>query len=140
MTMSANADQNEPAELDRDAWFSDTLLRVTVGGFLIPHGVFKFVGYAKEVEVFGQVFGLNPAPAWVIGVAIAQIVCGLLIVFNRLVVPALALTILMLAGTIVFANGGNGWFWHFKGIEYSVFWMIAAAIVVIKQWAKGSKT
>jgi uncharacterized membrane protein YphA (DoxX/SURF4 family) len=134
--MNANLTPDVETTAEKEAWIADTLLRVTVGGFLIPHGVFKVLGYAKEVEVFGQVFGLNPAPAWVIGIAVVQIICGLLIVVGRLVLPALAVTVAMLAGTIVVANGGNGWFWHFKGIEYTVFWMIAAVIVGLKERAR----
>jgi uncharacterized membrane protein YphA (DoxX/SURF4 family) len=110
---------------------SDTLLRFTVGGMLIPHGIGKFLSYTKEVEVFGQVFGLNPAPAWVIGAGIFQIVIGLAIVSGRFVRPAAALLIIFLLGTIVVANN-SAWFWQFKGAEYSVFWALMALVLVLK--------
>ena len=99
---------------------ADLLLRLLVGGMLIPHGIGKFLNYAKEVEVFGQVFKLNPAEYWVVGIGLFQIAVGLMIVLNqwtRWMCVALAA---FLVGTIVVANGGNGWFWHMKGIEYSV--------------------
>jgi uncharacterized membrane protein YphA (DoxX/SURF4 family) len=110
---------------------SDTLLRLTVGGMLMPHGIGKFLSYGKEVEVFGQVFGLNPAPAWVIGAGIFQIVTGLAIMSGRFVRPAAALLTLFMIGTILVANN-SAWFWHFKGAEYSVFWALMALVLVLR--------
>jgi uncharacterized membrane protein YphA (DoxX/SURF4 family) len=110
---------------------SDTLLRFTVGGMLIPHGIGKFLSYNKEVEVFGQVFGLNPAPAWVIGAAIFQIAVGLAIMSGRYVRPAAVLLIVFMLGTIIVANH-SAWFWQFKGAEYSVFWALMALVLVLK--------
>jgi hypothetical protein len=57
---------------------SDMLLRLIVGGMLIPHGIGKFLNFGKEVEVFGNVFKLSPPNAWVIAAAVFQIVVGLL--------------------------------------------------------------
>ena len=111
---------------------SDLLLRLIVGGMLVPHGVGKLHGFAKEVEVFGQVFKLSPPEVWVIAMAAFQIVAGALIVFNRVTrLSALAVVVFML-GTIVVANGGNGWFWHLKGIEYAVMWALLALIVAAR--------
>jgi len=42
----------------------DTVLRLTVGGLLLPHGLAKFIDYANEVEAFGGSFGLRPASIW----------------------------------------------------------------------------
>ncbi len=108
---------------------SDLLLRLIVGGMLIPHGIGKFLNFGKEVEVFGQVFKLAPAEAWVIGAAIFQIVVGLLIVVNRFTRIAALLVAAFMIGTIIVANAGNGWFWHMKGIEYSVMWALLAIVV-----------
>ncbi len=108
---------------------SDLLLRLIVGGMLIPHGIGKFLNFGKEVEVFGQVFKLAPAEAWVIGAAIFQIVVGLLIVVNRFTRIAALLVAAFMVGTIIVANAGNGWFWHMKGIEYSVMWALLAIVV-----------
>lgn len=110
---------------------SDTLLRLTVGGLLIPHGIGKFLSFDKEVEVFGQVFGPNPAPAWVIGAAIFQIVVGLAIMSGRYVRPAATLLIVFMLGTIIVANH-SAWFWQFKGAEYSVFWALMALVIALK--------
>jgi uncharacterized membrane protein YphA (DoxX/SURF4 family) len=111
---------------------TDLLLRLLVGGMLIPHGVGKFFNMAKETEVFGQVFKLNPPETWVIAIAVFQIAAGALIVSDRLTRwAALAVAAFML-GTIVVANAGNGWFWHMKGIEYSVMWALLALIVAAR--------
>ncbi len=108
---------------------SDMLLRLIVGGMLIPHGIGKFLNMGKEAEVFGRVFKLNPAEAWVVGIALFQIIAGALIVANRLTrLAALSVVVFMIA-TIFVANMGNGWFWRMKGIEYSVMWAMLALIV-----------
>jgi uncharacterized membrane protein YphA (DoxX/SURF4 family) len=106
------------------------LLRLTVGGMLVPHGAAKFLSFSKEVEVFGQVFGLHPANLWVIGIGVLQILCGLLIVANRFVIAAAITTAALMLGTIVVANHG-AWFWQFKGAEYAVFWALCAAVVAL---------
>jgi putative oxidoreductase len=111
---------------------TDLLLRLIVGGMLVPHGVGKLLGFAKEVEVFGQVFKLSPPEVWVIAMAVFQIVAGALIVFNRVTRLSALAVVLFMVGTIVVANGGNGWFWHFKGIEYAVMWGLLALIVAAR--------
>lgn len=108
---------------------SDMLLRLIVGGMLIPHGIGKFLNMTKETEVFGQVFKLNPAEAWVIGIALFQIAAGALIVANRFTRLAALSVVVFMIGTIFVANIGNGWFWHMKGIEYSIMWAMLALIV-----------
>ncbi len=108
---------------------ADMLLRLIVGGMLIPHGIGKFLNFGKEVEVFGQVFKLNPPDMWVIGMAVFQIVAGALIVFNKFTRWAALSVVVFMVGTIFVANIGNGWFWHMKGIEYSVMWALLAVVV-----------
>jgi uncharacterized membrane protein YphA (DoxX/SURF4 family) len=111
---------------------ADFLLRLVVGGMLLPHGIGKFFNYSKELEVFGQVFKLQPPEVWVIGAAVFQIAAGLLIIFDRYTRWAsLAIAAFMVA-TIVLANSGNGWFWHMKGIEYAVMWALLAVVVAGK--------
>jgi uncharacterized membrane protein YphA (DoxX/SURF4 family) len=108
---------------------SDMLLRLIVGGMLIPHGIGKFLNFGKEVEVFGNVFKLSPPNAWVIAAAVFQTAVGLLIVANRFTRVAALSVVVFMVGTIVVANAGNGWFWHMKGIEYSVMWALLALVV-----------
>ena len=108
---------------------SDMLLRFVVGGMLIPHGIGKFLNMAKETEVFGQVFKLNPPTTWVIAIALFQIVAGALIVANRFTRLAALSVVVFMITTIFVANLGNGWFWHMKGIEYAVMWAMLALIV-----------
>ena len=110
---------------------ADLVFRLTVGGMLIPHGIGKLITYGPEVEVFGNIFGLHPAPAWVIGAAMFQIVIGGLIVAGRFVRPAALLLAAFMIGTIVVANHG-AWFWQFKGAEYAVFWALMGIVLFLK--------
>ena len=108
---------------------SDMLLRLVVGGMLIPHGIGKFLNMTKETEVFGQVFKLSPPATWVVAIALFQIVAGALIVANRFTRLAALSVVAFMISTIFVANLGNGWFWHMKGIEYAVMWAMLALIV-----------
>ena len=130
-TTQASAPSNPLAKLLHEfiGQHSDMLLRLVVGGMLIPHGIGKFLNMAKETEVFGQVFKLNPPATWVIAIALFQIVAGALIVANRFTRLAALSVVVFMISTIFVANLGNGWFWHMKGIEYAVMWAMLALIV-----------
>ena len=125
--------QSDPsaARFAANPTLADLVFRLTVGGMLIPHGIGKLITYGPEVEVFGNIFGLHPAPAWVIGAAMFQIVIGGLIVAGRFVRPAALLLAAFMIGTIVVANH-SAWFWQFKGAEYAVFWALMGIVLFLK--------
>ena len=112
---------------------ADPLLRITVGAFLLPHGAQKLFGCfgadpAKERELFEEV-GLGPGKAWVALIGIVQFVGGILLVLGLLTRPAALVVAISMLGTAWFVTHRDGWFWNRRGMEYSLFWAIAAFVV-----------
>ena len=111
----------------------DRLLRIAVGGFLIPHGVQKLFGWfgadlAAERRVFEEV-GLKPAGPWVVFIGVVEAVGGVLLVLGLLTRPAALVVAVNMLGTAWYVTHRGGWFWHRGGMEYSLFWAIAALVV-----------
>jgi len=115
------------------AGIADPLLRITVGAFLLPHGGQKLFGWfgadmAHERSQF-EAIGLKPGKAWALFIGVVQFFGGILLILGLLTRPvALIVTICML-GTAWFVTHRNGWFWNHGGMEYSLFWAIAAFVV-----------
>jgi putative oxidoreductase len=111
------------------------LLRLVVGGFLLPHGLGKLFGWFDGPGLAGfavelQDFGLPATTPLPLLLALAQTLAGLFVVagvWTR--VSALAAGA-FLAATIVL-NAENGWFWMHGGIEYPLLWAIAALAVAL---------
>ena len=112
---------------------ADPLLRIAVGVFLIPHGAQKLFGWfgaepAAEQKLFEEV-GLSPATAWITFTGIVQFFGGLLLVLGLLTRPVAAVVSLSMIGTAWFVTHRDGWFWNRRGMEYSLFWAVAAFVV-----------
>jgi putative oxidoreductase len=118
------------------ASIADPLLRIAVGGFLIPHGAQKLFGWfgadpAAERGLFKEV-GLKPARAWITFIGVIQFFGGILLVLGLLTRPAALIVAISMIGTAWFVTHRDGWFWNRRGMEYSLFWAIAAFIVFCK--------
>lgn len=105
------------------------LLRVAAGGFLLPHGLGKLLGwfggpglggFAEELEHFGL---LADAPLPLL-LALAQTVLGLLVLAGAWTRPA-ALASAAFLGVTALLNLPNGWFWMHGGIEFPLSWLLA---------------
>lgn len=109
-----------------------TLLRWTVGGFMIPHGLAKFglMGGKREFEIQAfNALGLRPGEVWSIVSGIAQIGLGLLLVFGFFTQVAGAAAAAFMVAAAVLGLRKNGWYWHVGGMEYAYFWALAALTV-----------
>jgi putative oxidoreductase len=110
------------------------LLRLVVGGFQLPHGLQKFGLLGGQVEAATESFteyGLRPPRAWVRAIGTLQIVCGVLLVLGLATVGAAALTMCLCLGMVNVGLRQNGWYWNRHGMEYAVFWAIAAACLAL---------
>ncbi len=77
------------------------LIRTVVGGTFIVASLPKFLAYGWELEQFER-FGLPEAGLWVIAAGVIELVGGVLLLKDRLVVPAaLLLAITMLVAIAV---------------------------------------
>jgi len=115
------------------ATIADPLLRVAVGAFLLPHGAQKLFGWfgadpAKERGLFEEV-GLKPGRGWVAFIGLVQFVGGILLVLGLLTRPTALVVVISMLGTAWFVTHRDGWFWNRRGMEYSLFWAIAAFVV-----------
>ena len=109
------------------------LLRLTVGGFQIPHGVVKlgFLG-GDQVQIAKnfQGYGLWPPMLWVKCVGAAQLLLGILLVLGLATRPAALTSAGLCFGMAIIALRRSGWFWNRHGMEYAVFWGMAACCLV----------
>ena len=67
------------------------LLRLTAGGFLVPHGLWKLFGVTgsqEEMEAFFSAIGLEPAWWIMIAVGLVETIGGVLIALGLLTRPA----------------------------------------------------
>ncbi len=118
------------------ASIADPLLRIAVGGFLIPHGAQKLFGWfgadpAGERDLFEEV-GLKPAKAWIACIGVIQFFGGILLVLGLLTRPTALVVAISMIGTAWFVTHRDGWFWNRRGMEYSLFWAVAAFVVLCK--------
>lgn len=108
------------------------LLRCTVGGFMIPHGLQKFgiLGgdRALEIKAFEEL-GLRPGPPWVNFSGVAQVILGLLLVLGLFTEVTAAVTVAFMVAAAVIGLRNNGWYWQNHGMEYAYFWALAALCV-----------
>ena len=109
------------------------LLRIAVGVFLLPHGAQKLFGWFDfdrqgELGLFNSV-GLKPADLWVKLIGAIQFFGGALLVLGLWTRPAALVIALSMLGTAIWVTHRDGWFWNNKGMEYSLFWAIAAFVV-----------
>lgn len=111
-----------------------TLLRCTVGGFMVPHGLQKFglIGGDRGAETRGfDALGLRPGAAWSALAGAAQVGFGLLLVLGLLTPLAAAGTVVFMLTAAAVGVRRNGWYWHDHGMEYAIFWALAAAAVAL---------
>ena len=111
------------------------ILRVGMGGILIPHGAQKFfgwfggLGFEKFSALFNQL-GYRPGVFWLTLVALTEFVGGILLVlglFTRF--AALALVIFMIVA--VHFTSGKGFFWTQGGLEYSLLILFVGLVFLI---------
>ena len=112
------------------------LMRVVVGGFLMPHGAQKLFGFAggdinKTIEGFGKM-GLEPAAPLAYLVGFWEFFGGLAIalgLFTR--IAAAGATIQLLIAAFV-AHYANGFFASKGGYEFALLWAVMAFYVFVR--------
>jgi putative oxidoreductase len=117
--------------------FSEALLRIAAGGFLIPHGAQKlfgaFGGYGLEAtgQYFQTQLGFANGYLAAFGAGSVELVCGLLLalgLFTRLAAGSIAVMLVVATSFHL----GAGFFWNEGGWEYPVMWAIIALMFVVR--------
>ncbi|KRA42356.1 DoxX family protein [Pseudoxanthomonas sp. Root630] len=111
------------------------VLRLAAGGFLLPHGLGKLLGWFGGPGIAGfaaelQHFGLPSGAPLPLLLAALQTLLGALVVagaFTRIA----ALGSAAFLGVTVLLNLSHGWFWMHGGIEYPLLWLLANLAVAL---------
>lgn len=104
------------------------MLRLAGGGFLLPHGLGKLLGWfggpglpglAAELQQFGVPSGV-PLPLLL---ALVQTLCGLAVLLGLWTRASAAQAAVFIATTVLVAMP-KGWFWMHGGMEYPAMWLL----------------
>lgn len=111
------------------------ILRLAAGGFLLPHGLGKLLGWFGGPGIAGfaaelQHFGLPSAAPLPLLLAALQTGLGLLVVVGASTRIAALGSAAFLAVTVAL-NLSHGWFWMHGGIEYPALWLLANLAVAL---------
>jgi len=110
----------------------ETLLRVVVGGFLVPHGAQKlfgaFGGYGLTGTAgFMESLGFAPGILFAALVGGVEFFGGILLAIGLLTRPAAVAATIVLAVAAISVHLSKGFFMQTGGIEFSALWTFAAA-------------
>lgn len=111
------------------------LLRLAAGGFLLPHGLAKLLGWFGGPGLSGfagelRQFGLPSAAPIPLLIAASQVLLGAALVLGCLTRSSAVAAAGLLAVTVVF-NAAKGWFWMRGGMEYPLFWTLVILAIAL---------
>jgi len=117
--------------------YAEPILRVALGGILIPHGMQKLfgafggAGLAANAQLFDRL-GYHPGMFWGTLVGLTELVGGILLVIGLFTRgAALAVVIFMLNAVYVTSKAG-GFFWTNRGSEFSILILACALFFLIR--------
>jgi putative oxidoreductase len=110
---------------------AELLLRIVIGGFLIPHGLQKVFGFTGTAGWFGSI-GLSPGWLFTAIALTIELGCGALILVGFLTRPAALIACIFLLVAAATAHIANGFFGVDGGFEYPVLWATGALFFAIR--------
>jgi len=115
----------------------ETLLRVVVGGFLMPHGAQKLFGLfggggIPGTAAFFSQLGLEPSVPLAILAGCGEFFGGLFLAIGFLTRPAAVVTSVLLAVAILSVHIDKGFFMAGGGFEYAVLWFFGTLYFVFR--------
>lgn len=104
------------------------MLRIAGGGFLLPHGLGKLLGWfgGPGLAAFAaelQQFGFPSAQPLPLLLALVQTLSGLAVLLGLWTRVSAALAAVFIATTVV-VGVPKGWFWMHGGMEYPLMWLL----------------
>jgi putative oxidoreductase len=111
------------------------LLRITAGGFLVPHGMWKLfsvTGDQADMARFFASIGLEPAVPVMIAVGLVEFLGGILIAIGLLTRPA-ALAAAVTTGTAaLYVHLPNGFYVDNGGTEFASLWAVVLLFIAVR--------
>ena len=112
-----------------------TLIRMTAGLMLVPHGWMKIFGGGGGVEGLAGYLGklgLEPAYPLALYIALLELVGGILLALGLFTRPVAVLVVGFMMVSAFYVHLGNGFLWINRGFEYPLFWGLVCAAIAIR--------
>lgn len=117
--------------------FSHVLIRVALGGLLLPHGLQKLLGWfgGRGLEANTALFAkLGYAPAWLWAniVVATEVVGAILLIVGLFTRPAALAVGIFALNAAIFTHARGGFFWSNGGSEYSLLLLACSIYILIR--------
>jgi len=128
---------NLTTHLQNKDTLSWTLVRVTTGLILMPHGAQKLFGWfgggglSGTGQFFSENLGLNPGILFAGVAGLTEFVGGLFLVIGLLTRLSAAAVVVLMAYAAFAVHLGNGFFWTSGGFEFPLLWGLMALAIMI---------
>jgi putative oxidoreductase len=116
--------------------YAEPILRIALGGVLIPHGLQKLfgmfggMGFARNAELFDKL-GYTPGAFWGTLVGCTELIGGILLVIGLFTRFAAAAVVIFMLTAIHFTSA-KGFFWGAGGMEYPILIGVCALFFLIR--------
>ena len=120
----------------------EALLRVVVGGALVPHGLRVTFGFFRGTGLKGHGLamlaqqldadGYRPGGLWAPAISATELIAGPLLALGLFTRPAAIPVVIFLLVSCRERWVKGGWFWNTQGLEYTLMWTVAAAYFLAK--------
>jgi putative oxidoreductase len=116
---------------------AQAVLRIALGGILIPHGMQKLfgsfggMGLEKNAALFDKI-GYTPGMFWGTLVGCTELVGGILLVFGLLTRPAAFAVVIFMINGVYFTSKTGGFFWTSRGSEFAILILVVAFFVLVR--------
>ena len=116
--------------------YAEPILRIALGGVLIPHGMQKLfgafggMGYTANAALFNKL-GYAPGAFWGTLVGCTEFIGGILLVIGLFTRFAAAAVVIFMLTAIHFTSA-KGFFWSAGGMEYPILIGVCALFFLIR--------
>jgi putative oxidoreductase len=116
--------------------YAEPILRIALGGVLIPHGLQKLfgmfggMGFARNAELFDKL-GYTPGVFWGTLVGCTELIGGILLIVGLFTRFAAAAVVIFMIMAIHFTSA-KGFFWGAGGMEYPILIGVCALFFLIR--------
>lgn len=116
--------------------YAEPILRIALGGVLIPHGLQKLfgmfggMGFTRNAELFDKL-GYTPGAFWGTLVGCTELIGGILLVIGLFTRFAAAAVLVFMLVAIHFTSA-KGFFWGAGGMEYPILIGVCALFFLLR--------